>query len=466
VTAPLAFFDTMRRRVVPFEPLDPANVRMYVCGPTVYDDAHIGNARPVVVFDVLYRLLRAVYGASHVKYVRNITDIDDKIILRAAEAGESINDLTRRMTVQYHADMAALGCLAPTVEPRATAHIPQMIGMIERMIAGGHAYSAEGHVLFDVDKFGDYGKLSGRTLDEQIAGARIEVAPYKRNPADFVLWKPSEPAQPGWDSPWGRGRPGWHLECSAMAAEHLGQSFDIHAGGIDLVFPHHENEIAQSCCTFASGQSGYRMASIWMHNGFVTVGGAKMSKSLGNFTTPRTLLQRWHGEVIRLALLMTHYAAPLDISEERLKEAKAMLDGWHRAWQKRESGVSAKEPAFIAKIEEILGDDLNTPKAMAQLGELCRFENVNYLFWSAKLLGFFTSKSAEEWFKWTPDVMRAEAETSAVAGGETRIERLIGERVEARKAKDFAKADRIRDELIGQGIILEDGPGGTTWRRA
>jgi cysteinyl-tRNA synthetase len=454
----LKFYDTMRREQVAFTPIDPANVRMYVCGPTVYDEVHIGNARPVVVFDILFRLLRAVYGKDHVTYVRNITDIDDRIIQRAAENGEPIGDLTARTATQYHTDMAALGCLSPTVEPLATAHIPQMLALVERLIASGHAYEAESHVLFDVGSFPEYGALSGRSVDEQIAGARVEIAPYKRNPADFVLWKPSDTDQPGWDSPWGRGRPGWHLECSAMAAAHLGESFDIHGGGIDLIFPHHENEIAQSCCAFASGVSGFRMANVWMHNGFLNVDGVKMSKSLGNFTTPGTLLKKWHGETIRLALLMTHYTAPLDMTEDRLAEAKSMLDSWHRAWQKRETDVAAKAPIYIAKIEDILGDDLNTPKAATQLGEFSRFDNINYLFWSARLLGFFTSPTPEAWFKWSPpgEANAADAE----------IDALIAARIAARQSRNFAEADRIRDELAAQGIALEDGPGGTTWRRA
>jgi len=454
----LAFSDTARREVVPFEPIDPANVRMYVCGPTVYDEAHIGNARPVVVFDVLFRLLRSVYGAGHVKYVRNITDIDDRIIERAAENGEPIGDLTARVAANYQENMRALGCLDPTMEPRATDHIPQMIAMIERLIAGGHAYAAEGHVLFAVRSFADYGALSGRTVDEQIAGARVEIAPYKRDPADFVLWKPSTDDQPGWDSPWGRGRPGWHLECSAMSAEHLGESFDVHGGGLDLIFPHHENEIAQTCCTFGDGQPGFRMARYWMHNGFLTVAGAKMSKSLGNFTTVTDLRQKWHGEVIRLALLMTHYTAPLDLSEDRLKEAKSLLDTWHRGWAKREDGVAAKSPAVIAKVQEILGDDLNTTKAITQLTEFSRFENINYLYWSARLLGFFTAPSAETWFKWSPPETEGNAD-------EVEIKAQIDARIAARKARDFAEADRIRDELLAQGIVLEDGPAGTTWRR-
>jgi cysteinyl-tRNA synthetase len=455
----LQFHDTARREIVPFEPIDPANVRMYVCGPTVYDEPHIGNARPVVVFDVLFRLLRSIYGAGHVTYARNITDIDDKIIQRAAENGEAIGALTERVTVQYEDDMAALGCLEPTVRPRATEHIPQMIAMIERLVDSDYAYAAEGHVLFAVRKFPEYGALSGRTVDEQIAGARVEVAPYKRDPADFVLWKPSTDDQPGWDSPWGRGRPGWHLECSAMSAEHLGESFDIHGGGLDLIFPHHENEIAQSCCAFAPGRTDFRMAKYWMHNGFLTVAGAKMSKSLGNFKTVRELRQSWHGEVIRLALLMTHYAAPIDLTEDRLKEAKAMLDTWHRAWAKRESEVGAKAPPHIAKLQEILGEDLNTTRAMTQLGEFTRFDNINFLFWSAKLLGFFTSKTPEDWFKWAPPA-------APLGAGDAEIAALIDARLAARKARDFAEADRIRDTLTAQGIILEDGPAGTTWRRA
>jgi cysteinyl-tRNA synthetase len=456
--ADLIFFDTMRRAETPFEPIDPDNVRMYVCGPTVYDEAHVGNARPVVVFDTVFRLLRAVYGAGHVTYVRNITDIDDKIIERAAEAGEEIGDLTARTAAQYHEDMAALGCLPPTVEPRATEHIDQMIAIIESLVARGNAYLAEDHVLFDVGSFARYGALSGRTLDEQIAGARVEIAPYKRNPADFVLWKPSTGDQPGWESPWGVGRPGWHIECSAMAAVHLGDRFDIHGGGIDLIFPHHENEIAQSCCAFADDLDAYRMANIWMHNGFLTVDGTKMSKSLGNFTTVRDLRRQWHGEVIRLALLMTHYAAPLDLNEDRLKEAKSLLDTWHRAWQKREREVAGKSPLFIQKMLEILGQNLNTPKAAAQLGEFTRFENVNYLYWSARLLGFFTSPSPEAWFKW-----RAPAESGS---DDAETDALIAARIAARASKDFAEADRIRGVLSAQGIVLEDGAGGTTWRRA
>ena len=450
----IQLYNTLTRTKELFTPLDPSNVRMYVCGPTVYDEAHIGNARPVVVFDVLFRMLRAAYGAAHVTYVRNITDIDDKIIARAAESGQTIAELTERTGAQYHEDMAALGCLAPTVEPRATEHIPQMIALIEALIARGNAYAAEGHVLFDVASFPAYGELSGRSLDEQIDGARVEVAPYKRNPTDFVLWKPSDAAQPGWESPWGVGRPGWHIECSAMAAVHLGPQFDIHGGGIDLIFPHHENEIAQSCCAFVED----RMAQIWMHNGFLMVDGAKMSKSLGNFTTVRELRQRWHGEVIRLALLLTHYTKPLDLTEARLKEAKALLDGWHRAWQQRESEVTAKAPKFIQKIEEVLADDLDTSAAIARLNEFSRFSDIGHLYWSARLLGFFTSASPEAWFKWCAPAQAGDSDPA--------IDALIAARIAARKDKNFAEADRIRKELTDQGIVLEDNQAGTTWRRA
>jgi len=449
----LRLYNTMSRGKERFHPLDPANVRLYVCGPTVYDEAHIGNARPVVVFDMLFRLLRHLYGESHVKYVRNITDIDDKIIARSAESGEPIPELTRRTAAQYNEDMAALGNLEPSATPRATRHIAQMTGMIETLIASGHAYAAEGHVLFDVSSYKAYGALSGRSLDEQIAGARVEVAPYKRGPADFVLWKPSTPDQPGWDSPWGRGRPGWHIECSAMSAEHLGERFDIHGGGIDLIFPHHENEIAQSACAFDHGSADYRMAQIWMHNGFVNVDGAKMSKSLGNFTTVRQLRERWHGEVIRLALLMTHYRAPLDITDARLKEAKAILDGWHRAWGEAGGPTdAAPDPELI----ENLCDDLDSWGAITWLNEMAIARDKR-LVATARFLGFLSSRSPEAWFQWS-------AVSTGLSDGE--IDRLIGERNAARKSKNFAEADRIRKELADSGIMLEDKASGTEWRRA
>ncbi|HET9018309.1 MAG TPA: cysteine--tRNA ligase, partial [Acetobacteraceae bacterium] len=321
----LRLHNSLTRRRETFVPLDPAHVRLYVCGPTVYDLAHLGNARPVVVFDVLVRLLRRLY--PRVTYVRNITDVDDKINARAAESGEPIAAITARTTADFHADMTALGALPPDVEPRATGHIAEMIQLIERLIAGGHAYVAEGHVLFAVASFPEYGRLSGRSPEELIAGARVDVAPYKRDPGDFVLWKPSSPDLPGWDSPWGRGRPGWHIECSAMSWRYLGENFDIHGGGQDLLFPHHENELAQSCCAFP----GSRFARYWMHNGMLLIGGEKMSKSLGNFLTVRDALAKAPGEAVRLALLRAHYRSTLDFSDELLGETRKDLDRWYRA---------------------------------------------------------------------------------------------------------------------------------------
>ena len=358
---PLKLWNTLTRRKEEFRPIDEKDVRMYVCGPTVYDDAHIGNARPVIVFDVLYRLLRHHYGPDHVTYVRNITDVDDKINARAAQEGVTIRDLTERTLAQFHADIAALGVLAPTVEPRATEHIVEMIEIIERLIASGHAYVADGHVLFHVPSMPGYGKLSGRTLDEMIAGARVEVAPYKKDATDFVLWKPSPPELPGWESPWGRGRPGWHIECSAMSWKHLGEVFDIHGGGIDLVFPHHENEIAQTCCAF-----GHKvMANVWMHNGFLQVEGRKMSKSLGNFLTIRELLNDWPGDVLRFNMLRTHYRQPIDWTVRRLKESHAILKSWYGR-----ADMASAAPAFEGEFALALNDDLNTPRAIAALHAL------------------------------------------------------------------------------------------------
>jgi cysteinyl-tRNA synthetase len=451
--------DTLTRKKEAFAPLDPGNVRFYVCGPTVYDLAHIGNARPVVVFDVLFRLLRHVYGPDHVTYARNITDVDDKIIKAAADNGEPIDQLTARTAKAFHEDMAALGALEPTVEPRATGHIPQMIALIERLIANGHAYAAEGHVLFSVPSMPDYGRLSGHNREELVAGARVEVAPYKQDPADFVLWKPSSPEQPGWDSPWGRGRPGWHIECSAMSAEHLGETFDLHGGGQDLIFPHHENEIAQSLC----GTEG-SFARRWVHNGYVVVEGEKMSKSLGNFFTVRQLLEEGvRGEAIRLTLLTGHYRQPLDVTREKLKESRTQLDGFYGALRRVE-GVEAGETAPSAGLVEALEDDLNTPAALAELhetaGALNRAEDPagqvrlkGDLLAGARLLGLLEA-DPEAWFK------------GAGAGDEAgEIEALIEARAAARKARDFAEADRIRDALTAQGIVLEDTPQGTIWKR-
>ncbi len=456
----LTVYNTLAREKQVFQPLDPENVRLYVCGPTVYDLAHIGNARPVVVFDVLFRLLNHLYGPEHVTYARNITDVEDKIIKAAAENGEAIDDLTARTAQAFHEDMAALGAMEPTVEPRATGHIRQMVELIEKLIDKGHAYAAEGHVLFSVASYGDYGRLSGHDRDEMIAGARVEVAPYKKDPADFVLWKPSTTDQPGWDSPWGRGRPGWHIECSAMSSEHLGDEFDIHGGGQDLIFPHHENEIAQSVCG-----TGAAFARYWMHNGYVVVEGEKMSKSLGNFFTVRQLLEEgWPGEAIRLALLSGHYRQPLDITRDKLKEARAQLDRLYGALR-RVATLEAGPAEPQAGLLDALRDDLNTPEALAELhetaGALNRAEDSDeqarlkaLLLAGGRLLGLL-DKDPETWFK-----------GGGVAEGDMAwIEQMIEAREAARAAKDFAEADRIRDELKAKGIVLEDGPQGTTWRR-
>jgi cysteinyl-tRNA synthetase len=430
----LRLYNTLSRTKEEFTPLDPKNVRVYVCGPTVYDFAHIGNARPVIVFDVLFRLLRHLYGDAHVTYVRNITDIEDKINARAAEERVSIRELTERTAGQYHQDVAALGALSPTYEPRATDHIAAMIAMNQRLIAAGHAYAAEGHVLYDVSSKPDYGKLARRSLDEMIAGARVEVAPYKKNPMDFVLWKPSTPDQPGWDSPWGRGRPGWHIECSAMSEALLGETFDIHGGGIDLVFPHHENEIAQS----EGAHHGHPLAKVWMHNGFLQVEGEKMSKSLGNFFTIRDLLKDWPGEVLRFNMLRTHYRQPMDWTVQGLKESWTTLERWY----------GAAEPVAAPRIGDAfldaLSDDLNTPQAVAELHKCDDLELAGGL----GLLGF---SAVQERIAAKPPVDAKE------------IVRAIADRNAARAARNFKESDRIRDELAAKGIMLKDGPTGTIW---
>ena len=430
----LKLYNTLTRTKDEFRPLDPKNVRMYVCGPTVYDFAHIGNARPVIVFDVLFRLLRHIYGADHVTYVRNITDVDDKINARAAEEGVSIREVTERTAKQFFEDVAALGALSPTHQPRATEYIANMVKMIERLIASGNAYPAEGHVLYDVSSKSDYGKLSRRSLDEMIAGARVEVAPYKRNAMDFVLWKPSKAGEPSWPSPWSNGRPGWHIECSAMSEALLGETFDIHGGGIDLVFPHHENEIAQS----EAAHAGHPFACVWMHNGFLQVEGEKMSKSLGNFFTIRDLLKDWPGEVLRFNMLRTHYRQPMDWTVQGLKESASTLERWY----------GEAEPVAAPRVGNAfltaLADDLNTPLAIA---ELHKSDEVT-LAGGLDLLGFSR-------------VQDRIAPTLTVDPEE--IARAIAARNEARKSKNFKESDRIRDELAAKGIVLKDGPSGTTW---
>jgi cysteinyl-tRNA synthetase len=440
----LVVYNTLSREKEPFVPLDPAHVRVYVCGPTVYDYVHIGNARPVVAFDVLYRLLLRRY--PRVTYVRNITDIDDKIMTRAADSGETIEGLTRRTAEAYQSDMARLGALAPSVEPRATGYVGQMIALIERLIDGGHAYVAEGHVLFSVPSMPDYGRLSRRSRDELIAGARVEVAPYKKDPADFVLWKPSAEDQVGWPSPWSRGRPGWHIECSAMSAAHLGETFDIHGGGIDLIFPHHENEIAQSRSAFGHAI----MAKYWMHNGFLNISGEKMSKSLGNFLTVHELLDQYPGEAIRLLLLSAHYRQPLDFTPEGLAQAKATLDRWYGLLRGKKATAAANVPKSV---EGALSDDLNTPLAISGVHQLSEPAE---LLAGAGALGLL-QQDPEAWFRWAP--------VGRSGPGDAEIEAAIAARQAARKAKNFAESDRIRDELKAQGVILEDGPKGTSWKR-
>jgi len=449
--------NTLTRTKSEFTPLDPTNVRMYVCGPTVYDYAHIGNARPVIVFDVLARLLRHTYGEDHVTYARNITDVDDKIIAENQRTGEDIGSITSRTTKAFHDDMAALGNRPPDIEPRATEHIPEMIALIEDLISKGHAYENDGHVLFDVLSMPDYGTLSRRNRDELIAGARVEVAPYKKDPADFVLWKPSDADQPGWESPWGNGRPGWHIECSAMSEKYLTDTFDIHGGGVDLVFPHHENEIAQSCCAHGPGT----FAQTWMHNGYLMVEGEKMSKSLGNFITVHDLLKEHHGETIRLCMLMTHYRQPLNWTVKGLAQAKESLDRWYGALR----SVSPSPDGDIASsMIEALSDDLNSPLAISALHELAGdvnrsgdAEQAANLVATGQVMGLL-QLDPEDWFKWQP-------EGSGNTLSDADIDALIDERTQARANKDFARSDEIRDELSAQGILLEDGPDGTTWKR-
>jgi cysteinyl-tRNA synthetase len=457
----LKLYDTLTREKRIFTPLDPSNVRMYVCGPTVYDFAHIGNARPVIVFDVLFRLLRHLYGAEHITYVRNITDVDDKINARAAEEypalplNEAIRKVTEITDRQFHEDVAALGCLPPSVEPRATEHIAEMRALIERLINSGNAYVEQDHVLFSVASMPDYGKLARRSLDEMMAGARVEVAPYKRAPMDFVLWKPSKPGEPAWPSPAGirtPGRPGWHIECSAMSWKHLGETFDIHGGGIDLVFPHHENEIAQSRCAFDTPI----MANYWVHNGFLQVEGEKMAKSVGNFVTIRDLLRKWPGEVIRLTILLTHYRQPLNWTANALRESQRTLDHWYELTADAAPGV------YCADVIGALADDLNTPKAIASLHEL-RTEAAKgnagacgSLKASAQLIGLL-QETPVQWGSFRP---------ASVAVDENKVAALVAARNVARQAKNFRESDRLRDELAAMGVVVKDTKDGTTWEIA
>ena len=457
----LRLHNTRTHRVEDFVAQDPGRVTLYLCGPTVYNYVHIGNARGPVVFGLLVRLLRHIYGARHVVYLRNITDVDDKINAASAEAGVPIDVITTRYAAAYAEDIGKLGCEEPDIVPYATAHIPQIIAMCERLIGLGHAYVAEGHVLFDVSSYAGYGQLSGRSTDEMIAGARVEVAPYKKNPADFVLWKPSTPELPGWDSPWGRGRPGWHIECSAMSEAHLGETLDIHAGGNDLMFPHHENEVAQSTCA----HGGKVFARWWLHNGMLTFGGRKMSKSLGNTLVLHELLERYPAELLRYMLLKAHYRQPLDWSDATLEQAQRTLDGLYGTLRDLVD-IDGNERTVPAELLAALADDLNTPEAMSMIARLA--DNARKatgpaekkaakaaLLGAGAFLGLL-QQDPEAWFKRdVGDAVDADW-----------VERLLAERAEARKRRDFVESDRIRDELAARGVVIEDGPQGARWKIA
>jgi cysteinyl-tRNA synthetase len=457
----LRLYDTLTREKRTFVPLDSNNVRMYVCGPTVYDFAHIGNARPVIVFDVLFRLLRHLYGADHVTYVRNITDVDDKINARAARdfpglpLNEAIRKVTEKTASQFRADVAALGCLPPTFEPRATDFVlpradgkTDMVTLIKTLIARGHAYEAAGEVLFDTQSMPDYGALSGRKLDEQLAGARVAVDAHKKSPADFVLWKQSSEGEPGWESPWGRGRPGWHIECSAMSEAYLGDTFDIHGGGIDLIFPHHENEIAQSRCA----RGTRTMANYWLHNEFVQMEDTKMSKSLGNFVTIHELVRDWPGEVLRLNMLKAHYRSPIDWTLNGLEESAKTLDDWYRVAADTRAGAPAES------VLQALADDLNTPQMIAALhGLRGGGERERAAFTASLRLVGFLSDTLAQWESRKRQVSGIDAD---------RVNALISERTAARARKDFKESDRIRDELAAMGVAIKDSKDGTTWEVA
>ena len=450
----LNLYDTFSNSKKKFEPIDPKNIRMYVCGPTVYDYPHVGNARPVIVFDILFRILQNLYGTEHVTYVRNITDVDDKIINASQENNEDINELTSRTINYFHADAKYIGAMEPSFEPRATDHIAEMINIIETLIEKNYAYVAENNVLFSSTKFSKYGSLSGKKLEEMIAGSRVDVESYKQEASDFILWKPSKDNEPGWDSPWGKGRPGWHIECSAMSEKLLGKTFDIHGGGQDLIFPHHENEIAQSECA-----NGEKFANYWVHNGFVTVEGNKMAKSDGNFVTVNELKEKYQGEVIRLTMILTHYRQPLNWTNDNLQESKKTLDKWYQYF----SEVDFK-PDLSVKIDEnvmkALNDDMNTPQAIAELHKLfknCKsndHDSLNKFLISAQFLGLMNDEPSQ-WLSWGKDNISVD---------QNKIESLIAQRNTARANKDFAEADRIRDELENLGIVLEDKGAETTWK--
>ncbi|NWG93411.1 MAG: cysteine--tRNA ligase [Parvularculaceae bacterium] len=454
----MQIYDSLAREKRLFVPGDPARVTIYVCGPTVYDHAHIGNFRAAVVFDLLFRLLRRRYGEKAVVYARNFTDIDDKIIKASQETGVPISEITAKYARIYDEELAAFNCLPPTLKPCATGHIAEMISLTERLVAMGCAYVADGHVLFSVGKFREYGRLSGADADERLAGARVEVAPYKENAADFVLWKPSTPDEPGWESPWGRGRPGWHLECSAMIEKALGETIDIHGGGQDLKFPHHENEIAQSSCA----HGGAPLARYWAHNGFLNMGADKMSKSLGNVALPRDLLKKHHGETLRFALLSAHYRQPLEWTDDLIEQSKKQLDRFYRLFNEAPPTEIVEAPESVVLSLE---DDMNTPEAIAGLHDLRdiamqlngepKRRAAARLKAAGELMGFFANDPAA-WFKWSPQGEGLSAEA---------IDAKLAERAAARKAKDFKTSDIIRDELAAQGVVIEDGPQGATWRR-
>lgn len=450
----LMLYDTFTNSKKKFEPIDPNNVRMYVCGPTVYDYAHVGNARPVIVFDILFRLLQKIYGSENVTYVRNITDVDDKIIHAANDQNEDIGMLTEKTINYFHDDAKYIGALKPTFEPRATEHIPEMIELIEKLISKEFAYVADGNVLFSSNKFKEYGKLSGKNLDEMVAGSRVGVESYKKEESDFVLWKPSKEDEPSWKSPWGDGRPGWHIECSAMSEKLLGENFDIHGGGQDLIFPHHENEIAQSECA-----NNNKFANYWVHNGFVTVEGNKMSKSDGNFVTVNELKDSFQGEVIRLTMISTHYRQPLNWTKDNLNESKKTLDKWYTFLRNFNDG-ELKDANNDNEIMETLLDDMNTPKAISVLHQ--KFKDcqsgdkglVSNFLYSANMLGLLNEKPSE-WLSWKKENLNINT---------AQVELLIAQRNEARSNKNFDDADRIRDELDKMGVILEDQGGETTWK--